>query len=225
LAAFGLFCKKNTRGKHEPLFRIYDIMAIPLFISWVLLLIVPDGSGAGMMSHRYCLLFFIFLLSWAALRAVPGKISNLAVFTVLILHFGLSFKHLNGSIRPLNANATSIYEAAAYVPDNSIVFPVNLSDNWLEPHFSNYLGVEKPLVILENYEADVSWFPVRWKAGMPQNKQPFSFIMLYGNMNRLNEPEWTDLKNRLSSNFTLIYCSENQYVMIYQKNIIEVKQL
>lgn len=62
----------------------------------------------------------------------------------------------------LNANAKTINETANHISDNPTVLPVNLSDNGLQPHFSNYLDIDKPMIILENYEANVPWFLLQW---------------------------------------------------------------
>ncbi|MEM0354946.1 MAG: hypothetical protein QXW79_05185 [Thermoplasmata archaeon] len=146
---------------------------------------------------------------------------------------------MNGTIKNLNTNAITINKADEYISDNSIVLPVNLSDNWLEPHFSNYLGVDKPLIILENYEASVGWFPIKWNSyNFPnivlgnknsisgiqwinniksKTKRQIDYILLYGIQSKIDEPKWSELKEQLSTGFKLKYKSENNYVMLYEK--------
>lgn len=43
-----------------------------------------------------------------------------------------------------------------------MVLPLNYSNHWLTFHFSNYLGVDKPMIILENYESSTGYFPIKW---------------------------------------------------------------
>lgn len=125
-----------------------------------------------MMSDRYCLILFMFGISWILLRTINVKFNYFIVLVMLTLHFVMLFKHLNGSLKQLDKDAIIIKQADRYIRENSIVLTINFSDNWLEIHFSNYLGVEEPMVILENYEASVSWFPILW------NKQNFPIELL-----------------------------------------------
>jgi hypothetical protein len=217
LLSIALFFITAAGERRNKSFRLRNILVIPLILSLVLFFVIPDGAGAGMMSNRYALIFFVLLLTWVALRAVPRMITYVAVMLMLIFHFGLTLKHLNGSIRHLNDNAVTINKASEHIPDNSVILPVNLSNNWLELHFSNYLGAEKPMVILENYEANLGWFPVQWKDGITDMKQQINIVFVHGDANKLNEPQWSELKDLLSSDFSLIYTSPDQYVIIYQR--------
>jgi hypothetical protein len=161
------------------------------------------------------------------------------VLLIIIFHTGLLFKRQNGSIRALNKNATTIYNASKYIEANSIVLPVNMSDNWIDPHFSNYLGVDKPMVILENYEAAIGWFPVKWNIpALPRfmlgdfdkingiqwmsNHQStqtklIDYVFLVGNTNKMNEQNWAELKAVLIKNYKLVFATEDNYVVIYKR--------
>ena len=220
-------------------FKKADIILIPIIISLTLYFITPNDSSAGMMSDRYCLIFYIFSLVWVCSRSIKNNLSRLLVLFMIFLHIGLIFKHLNGTIKKLDKDALSIYNSSVYIKDNSIVLPINFSDNWLELHFSNYLGVDKPLIILENYEASVGWFPItwnsksfpkvllgdkksidgiNWKSNTESEKiRQIDNILLYGNMNEINNKEWLDLKELVSTNFRLIYKSDDNYVILYER--------
>ena len=60
------------------------------------------------------------------------------------------------------------------------VLPVKNSDNWLHGHASNYLGIDKPMVILENYEASLDYFPIRWNRNNIPN-------LYFGEMSSAND--------------------------------------
>ncbi|KFD38298.1 hypothetical protein AT05_10865 [Schleiferia thermophila str. Yellowstone] len=216
-----------------------NVIAIPLLLSIFLYFVTPNGSSAGMMSDRYCLILYMLGLVWVVSRSVATKFNGILIFSILILHFGLLFKHLNDTIKKLDANAIAINMADEYISENSIVLPVNLSDHWLETHFSNYLGVDKPMVILENYEASVNWFPIKWNSEKIPNillkdknsiseiqwinninstsTKQIDYVLLYGNLNKINDPKWSDLKEQLSAGFKVKYISENHYVALYEK--------
>jgi hypothetical protein len=234
-----VFRRGENANEHTPALRKADIMLVPLAISLYLLFFTPDGSGAGMMSDRFCLLLYVFLLIWTVSQARPAFINRYIILITVVLHFGLLLHHMNGTIRKLNNDAINIHQSGNFIEDNSIVLPVNLSDHWLQPHFSNYLGVEKPLVILENYEANVGWFPVKWNLGtLPEillgdknaieglswpsgnhsgKKRQIDYILVFGNINKLNTPTWKELKKILSSGFRMIHTSGDGKLILYER--------
>jgi hypothetical protein len=232
--------KNKGSNKVTAMFTINDILLVPALLSLLLYFIVPNGSGAGMMSDRYSLLFYMLLIIWMASQSLPKQICALLAFLILLLHLGQLFKNQNGTIRGLNKDALTIVDASRYINANSIVFPVNMTDNWLEGHFSNYLGVGKPIVILENYEASVNWFPLRvnwdkvprvqlankdnvsgmgWISNLnaKKNKQ-IDYVFLYGTTSKLEDVSLVELKTILKLNYNLIYTSTNKYVSLYKIN-------
>jgi hypothetical protein len=158
---------------------------------------------------------------------------------IVVVHISLlQLKH-DGAIKNLDKDATMLVESSKILEANSVVLPVNMSDNWLELHFSNYLGLEKPLVLLENYEATVGWFPVRWNdARLPRvrlgdaerfsnlqwpcntassNSVQIDYVCIYGTIAKINDESWKELKDVLDKNFRPVYTSSNNYVAIYKK--------
>ncbi|NJK97821.1 MAG: hypothetical protein HC905_25530 [Bacteroidales bacterium] len=191
-----------------------------------------------MMSDRLCLLFFLLLVLWVSTQALPEKINLIATILIAFLHFGLFLKHHNGSLKSLNRKAVLMNNASDYIKAGSIVLPVNLSDNWVEFHFSNYLGIDKPMVILENYEASLSWFPInwnilalpritldkkdeikgiRWKSNIhSQNIREIDYVLIMGNTAYLKDEKWQELKNIILSNYKKIYASSDDYIWIFE---------
>lgn len=213
------------------------LLWFPIGLTLILLFILPNDSSAGMMSDRLCLLFFIYLIIVAASRNLPAKIILIVSIIIVVLHLSLLIKHTI-TIRNLDKDAVLISESAKYIDDNSTVLTVCLSDNWLEPHFSNYLGNEKSLILLENYEVEVGWFPLVWNKNSPniqlcgknsinglnwhQNLQAFSqqqidYVFFYGNMSKRNDINWEGLNAVIASEFTLKYESQNKYIQLYEK--------
>lgn len=211
------------------------IAYFPLVLSIVFLFALPDGSSAGMMSDRLSLLMYIFFIILIISQPLPNKIKIIFSVLFISLHIILLTKH-SPILHELNANAKTINETASHIPDNSIVLPVNLSENWLHPHFSNYLGIDKPMVILENYEVTIPWFPLQWNSNVPSivlgdhkqldevtwfqsnnmKTQQIDYIFLYGNTSKIEEPMWKGLKEVITSHFTLEYESENKFVRLYK---------
>ena len=144
-----------------------------LLISLVLLLaylVVPnsiEGLG-GHLSVRILIPLHLFLLVWFAVisyKPIVKKISLIVSILVTVLLINRYYYQIEN----LNINAKQIEESAKYIKPNSIVLPINQSQNWMQNHFTNYLGVTKPLVILENYEVSSKMFPLIWnKTEMPK---------------------------------------------------------
>ena len=73
------------------------------------------------------------------------------------------------TVKTLSTIAVDINHLAQQIEHNSIVLPLNYSDNPRWIHYSNYLGIDKPIVMLENYECNRGWFPLLWNLkAMPQ---------------------------------------------------------
>jgi len=216
-----------------------DILLFPIIISVILLFITPNGSNAGMMSDRYCLMAFLFGLVWVSARTKVGTISSILVLFAVFLHFGLQYRHIKDTLVNLDKDAKTIYSAGAFVKENSIVLPVNVTDHWIEPHFSNYLGVDKPLIILENYEASVGWFPIKWNSeklpkillgdknsvngigwisnNESQTTRQIDYVIVYGHTEKLLDENWKELSDVLAAEFDLTFTSDNKYVTLFER--------
>lgn len=235
IAAISVFLRsKRQSGRF---FQLSDVLLVPFFLALGLFFMVPTSAGAGMMSDRYCLLVFIFFALWASSLKIPQNAGRVFMGVVVLLHLGLLLKHHNSGIQGLNKHAVQINDASVYIQENSIVLPVNMSESWLEPHFSNYLGVDKPMVILENYEASVGWFPLKWdganflrlQAGgadqingvgwLTNTEAPIKqidYIFIYGNLAKLNENQWEPLKTILKEHYQLTYSTTDNYLAVYK---------
>jgi hypothetical protein len=241
ITVVSLYMRFYKKGRFFDLnkFRKSDVFIIPVILSLLFLFTTPNGSGAGMMSDRFCLMFYIFFIIWVSSQDIPKTIRYISIVLIISFHLGHVFKLQNGTIRDLNKDATQIYKSSKYLKENSTILPVNMSDDWMEPHFSNYLGVDKTLIVLENYEATVDWFPVILNSHKFPNlklgnadltnsldwlsnskiycSKPVDYVYLYGQTDKINYPEWSELKAMLVANFKLIYLSVNKYVAIYRR--------
>jgi len=238
--AIGLFIRISRSEKSKPLARLQtgDFLVMPMLLVLILLFTTPNDSSAGMMSDRYILLFYMLFIAWGAAQEVPRKANVFFSCCIILLHFCLLYKYQFVHLKALDKDAVTIYDASYQIPEKSIVLPVNLSENWLQPHFSNYMGADRPMVILENYEASVGWFPVKWNTGrMPhirlgpydqlagvswpsnpasQEVRQVDYICLTGNADKLQDPERKELKAVIDSFFVPHYTSPDRFVTLYK---------
>ena len=77
----------------------------------------------------------------------------------------------------VSAGAADYLTAEKYINPYSVVLPLDFSPsgndehghiiadgNFVYSHASEYMGLKKPLIILDNYEANMGYFPLRWNA-------------------------------------------------------------
>ncbi|MNX98539.1 hypothetical protein D3C86_1309530 [compost metagenome] len=152
----------NSTGKKEPFFRINDVWLLMCGVMLLLLFIMPDKNGmASLISMRFALLSFLFLVLWISTMKQAKILTAVCLLLILVFHVK-RVRHIDSAIDGHNAVAVDCQETAKFIEPNSIVAPVNLTDHWVRGHFSNYLGIDKPLIILENYEATTDYFPLIW---------------------------------------------------------------
>jgi hypothetical protein len=168
LSAFEI---KNWREHFRALklfFNVKDVWLLSAILVLVLYFKLPDSDGfAGFFSIRLGLIFFLLVIVWIAIQDLPKWLSIFSIVVIIFSNIRLN-QYYSGVIKDLNIAAVAANNASELIEPNSVVLPMNYSDNWLVNHFSNYLGIDKPMIILENYEATSGFFPLEWD----KNKLP-----------------------------------------------------
>lgn len=155
--------RKDQKLTLRSLIQMSDYWFFLMLILLVLYFKLPDSDGAaGYVSTRIALMLFLVLILWIAAQKISKWLIYLAIPIVLYCNFKLN-EYYQGEVKTLNAIAQDCSLMSEYIEPNSIVLPVmNYNNHWLAPHFSNYLGIDKPMVILDNYEASTGYFPLKW---------------------------------------------------------------
>lgn len=233
ISAFNFFSKEQKFK-----WSISIILLGTLFFTMVLLFKIPDGSSAGMMSDRLCLMMFIVFLIALVSFPIPKSILYVLVAGTIFINFSMFHYNHKRIIKNYSVHADKIYNISSHINSKSIVLPISIETDWLEGHFSNYLGVDKELVILENYQANVGWFPLKWnKEKLPKfvigNKQnigniywmtnpdskiekKIDYVFLYGNTSKLDQPEYAELKADLLDNYILDESITDSYTKLFK---------
>lgn len=163
-----------------------DVWLAASFIMLALYFILPDStSGGGFISVRLSYFFFLFLAVWIAANTMLNwmKLPAAAVSAIASLGFLFSFDE---KLSQEDLRIQEYLSVSRHIETGAIVLPLNYEPDWRESHLSNYLGYEKELIILENYEASSGLFPVLWKQGL----EPLS---LMGDI--VSRPPCADMKN------------------------------
>lgn len=147
--------------------RIQDLFLLLAIAFTVLYFKLPDATpSAGFVSVRFNLLLFLFVILWAA----TFRFANWIILPALAVIFYAHYELVNYRKEPmhiLSRHIREIIHIEKSIRPNTVILPLNYSQNWIEQHQSNYLGIRKPLIILDNYEAYNNYFPLRWKPDHP----------------------------------------------------------
>lgn len=164
--------KIRRKEKIEPI-AICTLLALLLFF------IIPDSlsDAAGYLTDRFLLLFYLLFACWISVQYLSRTFTYL-IFGISVATSGAVLINRHDQTQTLSENGNAFITAAGLIEKNSILLPLNLSDNFMDAHLSNYLGCYGEgvtgIVILENYEAEKDYFPVKWQ------KSVLQFLMLNG---------------------------------------------
>jgi len=138
----------------------------------------------------------------------------------------------------LNKQVEIVRNAGKIIKPNSVVLAVGVTGNWMLMHFPDYIGVDKPLIILDNYEANDGWFAVNWNNhkiprivadsndSVPPNldvkwipskeTKIFDYVFIYGNYKDFRKKDdWKLLNQDLDKNFKPVYTSPGNDIHIF----------
>lgn len=152
--------KKRTSPEEPILLRLSPAPLFALFSlgSLALLFILPNTI---LLSERLILLFYLFFITTLALFRYPRWIHYTLASVIIILH--ISFTRMyTYTLGEYAENATFVEETAREAEPGALLLPLNYNEKWIYMHISGYAGTHHSLALLENYEAGLSWFPVRW---------------------------------------------------------------
>lgn len=139
-----------------------NFLLVLSFITLFLAFILPDSNQmAGYVSVRILFLFFVCMALWLSKFSFSTVGSLAILFSIALISVNLNLYYADEQKKHSEV-AELIHEIAEHIEPNSTVLPLNQSNNWFFGHFSNYLGLSKPMIILENYEAHTGYFPLRW---------------------------------------------------------------
>ncbi len=199
---------------------------------------LPDAYGTASYTNlRIGFVLFLVTILWISTFRIPWWIGILAAIAGFYVNTAL-LRYYTPNIRDLGKLAVDCNKAADFVAPNSLVLPIYCLDNWFTGHFVDYLSVDKPIVMVYNYECVMGYFPVIWNEkakpnyylGDPadpskyinfeltQGRQslPLDYVFVLGQYDPQKDWFFTTLHNILTTHFTRVYAADN--CSLYQKN-------
>jgi hypothetical protein len=192
-----------------------------LFIALLYLIFhTTDGMFGGMFIHR---LFYFAFYAWILWLSCMRLNAWLSLATLVLVFY--SFIHLATERKKVMLAASpeieSVLKAGAMIPGESVVQVIDLSQSWFRGHFSNYMGVNKSIVLTDNYEAVLDWFPLKWKKDINkidlriEGATPPDFVFVYTNP-RSKVAQKAELTGLPENKVKLIFTGEGGSCSLYQ---------
>ncbi|MCD6012722.1 MAG: hypothetical protein K0Q79_2584 [Flavipsychrobacter sp.] len=224
-----------------------------IFVMLVYLFFPEDIIGRAMdMSVRTQLFVMVLTVLIIAYRLRSEKILGAGAFVLFgcfIVLSGLRF----GSIGRISGTEKELLSVGKYLKPNTVLLPlcfnVEGADETGKPladwnasfrHGAQYLATAKPLIVLDNYEANTGYFPIKWKEGISpyQHFGPLEDLPPYGNIAVYKQKSGVDIDyilmwcydsaalqnenfrrfyGEISSGYNIIYTSPTGRVILYGK--------
>ncbi|MBS1646406.1 MAG: hypothetical protein JST67_03590 [Bacteroidetes bacterium] len=128
----------------------------------VLYKVLPDGDGlAGYVTIRIVIILFLIAILVVANIPLNPTFGITICGLALCIHF-MRLPYYANVIKNQDELALSVFKQAEAIKEKSFVVDCKWNDNWLTHNFVNYLGVNKSVLCLMNYEASLPYFPLRW---------------------------------------------------------------
>ncbi len=170
---------------------------VMIFSCAVLYFVLPyEFFAGGYINIRMMLLAILFIMMVAdcvQLNFALTLIKNVAILSIVI---SASWNQLNAA-KAYDAELRELYSGAKYIRDNSVVIPLNATENWLQYNFPLYLSAERNIVVLDNNEALSPNSLVRWKSADEFNN--------IGTCGKSNRPLFELKKYEQGKSFTVNY--------------------
>ncbi len=163
------------RVKAKVIVNKYDGFFYSLLIIMAIYLFFPENfMQRDILISMRAQLFLLILAGICISYTLPQPIKNAGGLILFICFTFLTVVRMNYMNKA--AVATSDYNSvAAYIRPYSVVLPLDFapegkdhdhpiaSRNYLFTHALQYAGTQKPLIILDNYEANAGYFPLLWR--------------------------------------------------------------
>lgn len=175
IAAILAFWQSRKDGIHK-----YDGFMLSLLpIGFVYLFFPEDFMGrAIIIAARVQLVLYLLAICIIAYRLRSEQLKRILAIALLACFCVLSIIRI--SCRQEAAGAVKRYlSLGEAIPAQSVVMPLELNENGLNEqgapiadrnslfhHSAHYLAADKPLIMLDNYEANAGYFPVSWLPGV-----------------------------------------------------------
>jgi len=235
--------------------RFDGLLATMLFALFVYFFFPDKLFGGSLFVVRAQYIWALFSVCSIGYLLPRGKTKNIAGLLFFATFIGLSVMRMK-CMAVASSSLNEIMKAEPSILPGSVVLPLDFSPggrddkwqviadrNWLFCHAWQYMGTDKPLILLDNYEANTGYFPLVWKDstnpyhlfchnGELESQPPHGSVKSYKNASGSSidyvllwcyEDKWLEdepfnrLYREIKTGYELIYQSETGRVELYKK--------
>jgi len=145
----------------------FDFWLFASVLLFAAFFIVPNHMSLPV---RMAIPAVLLLIVWIVIQDTRVMLTVGLVVLINLMSAGLRYHQIREH-HHLDEMIREIVAMEDHIPDNTLVYTMNYSDNWVMYHFENYLGTEKRLVDLNSPSVN-EVFAVNWKS----SERPFLFL-------------------------------------------------
>ncbi len=153
----------------------------------LLFFIVPNNSGAGMLSHRLAITLYLLFIILICRYSYPKPMILWSTVLILGIHIGLMMKRHNGRLKSYSQSSIQYLEVGKHIPEGATVWPISFDDDWFLGHSNNYLGIPNSSIILENYETYYPWFPLLFRSNKAKPNILYNDLRIKNQLNSFSD--------------------------------------
>jgi hypothetical protein len=200
----------------------YDGFLLSLLFALFVYLFFPEEflGRLILISMRAQLFVFILIVCCIAYLLPDGKIMNSGSVVLFTCFIGMTIVRISCML-PVSEAEADYLSAGSFIKPYSVVLPLcfapegkdvagnKIADrNYLFVHAADYMGTEKPLIMLDNFEAYMGYFPLRWT----DKTNPYHHLGKYegieGNPPYAGINEYKDVSG-VTINYILLWCFDS----------------
>lgn len=224
----------KSSGKKSIVFKKQDYLLISALLFIIMFIIYDHWLERGLyINERFLFAAFIFLLLWISIQQFPRWFAVLSIVIALTANFVLM--GLRQPLRQFLRTAVSeLIDVSRKIEPGSVVYPVNFSSEWKLHHLTSYLGAEKDIIILNNYECEQSYFPLKWKDTewnnlkiinysypkvqniLPDKQKAFDYILTQAENEAEGKKDFSVFKTLINSDYEVVAVSVTGYIKLYK---------
>ena len=205
------------------------LQALKLFLVVTLLLfiIIPNQSGAGLLSYRLAMIFYLLIIILVAAVEMPKGLRLTASIIIVACFVGLQFKKHNGRVKSYAKISNDFMEAGKYMPLGATLWPVQLDTNWFIGHSNAAAGIYNSAINFENYETYYPWFPLVFKKPFQIQNNQFNELRRTKSLN-----QFIDIKTdfvllsgleQTTESFEIVKFCNQSGTIVYESNSSDYK--
>ncbi len=247
-----LFLNLYRMAKGERL-TISDFVLLSLLFTAFYYFYFPENFGCDLMEMRVQIILYFTIICYIIYFPLAENIKKVITaicFTVFLI---LMYIRIPIMIQ-IGQAAREIYTSGIYIKPHTKVLPLSfnhngldvkgkaLSDGWVFPHAAQYIGVDKEILFMDNYEAHMEYFPLHWYDrqnpyinlfGNFEDQNPDADLVIYEKNSgavihyillwcydpiKQQNPNVRHLFSQIDTMFHPIYLSPSKRVALYQRN-------